>query len=106
MRIITLVFTVAFLSIMGVVFSKESDLQNVYSQTISENVIKIITNKNYQINKMYLDGNLSPIGWSKDGYFAYAEYAIETLRENQNEIQCTIKSMSTVYIMNTIKNNK
>ncbi|GHV58483.1 hypothetical protein AGMMS49579_26080 [Spirochaetia bacterium] len=38
------------------------------------NVIKITTNKDYHINKMYLDGNFSPIGWSKDGYFAYAEY--------------------------------
>jgi hypothetical protein len=24
------------------------------------------------VNKMYIDGNLSPIGWSKDGKFAYA----------------------------------
>ncbi|GHU25866.1 hypothetical protein FACS1894172_14760 [Spirochaetia bacterium] len=62
-------------------------------------VIKITTNKDYHINKMYLDGNFSPIGWSKDGYFAYAEYFEGKPGSCGKGARDEI---SAVYIMNTV----
>jgi hypothetical protein len=47
---------------------------------------------------MYLDGNLIPIGWSKDGFFAYAEYAEYT----RGSTGIDKINRSAVCIMNTI----
>jgi hypothetical protein len=44
---------------------------------------------------MYLDGNLAPIGWSRNGYFAYAEYM--THADSFGEVK-----WSTVYVINII----
>lgn len=70
----------------------------LFSQNISTDFISITTNNSYRINKMYLDGNFSPIGWSHDGFFAYAEYA----RKTTNDYGAIIVNKSAVYIMNTI----
>lgn len=69
-----------------------------YSHDMSNDFTRITTNNDYPINRMYLDGNFSPIGWSKDGFFAYAEYAKETT----NDYGAIISNKSAVYIMNTI----
>jgi hypothetical protein len=45
-----------------------------FSQVFSDNYINLTTNDKYIISKMYLDGNLVPIGWSRDGKIAFAQY--------------------------------
>lgn len=69
-----------------------------YSQDRSNNFVSITSNSDYPINRMYLDGSFSPIGWSKNGFFAYAEYAEYTT----DDVGAVIENKSAVYIMNTI----
>jgi hypothetical protein len=45
---------------------------NVFSVFISNDNYITIDDPEYRIEKMYLDGHISPIGWSRNGHFAYA----------------------------------
>jgi hypothetical protein len=45
-----------------------------FSQIDSHDFISLTINSNYKVNKMYLDGHLSPIGWSQGGYIAFARW--------------------------------
>jgi hypothetical protein len=46
----------------------------VFAQIETNDVIRLTSNQDYIVNTMYLDGNLAPIGWSRDGKLAYAYF--------------------------------
>jgi hypothetical protein len=46
----------------------------IFAQNRLGETIRLTSNENYIVNKMYLDGNFTPIGWSRDGKIAYAVY--------------------------------
>jgi hypothetical protein len=47
---------------------------NVFSEFMKNTNYITIDDPEYKIEKLYLDGNFSPIGWSKNGHFAYARF--------------------------------
>jgi len=47
---------------------------NIYSEFITNENFITINDLEFRIEKLYLDDNISPIGWSKNGQFAYAQY--------------------------------
>jgi hypothetical protein len=62
------------MKIIGIIILLLNIAFSGFSQIPSNNYINLTTNDKYIINKMYLDGNLVPIGWSRDGKIAFAQY--------------------------------
>jgi hypothetical protein len=65
-------------------------LSIAFSQINSGQYVSLVSNNEYIIKKMYLDGHSSPIGWSRSGYIAYAR----VLHGVPNHCQ--------IFVMNTI----
>jgi hypothetical protein len=69
-------FVIVFLNISVYIFSQNNTsfkYGNVFSIFIANDNYITIDDPEYRIEKMYLDGNISPIGWSRNGHFAYAQ---------------------------------
>ena len=47
---------------------------NAFSEFQSNTNFISIDDPEYRIERLYLDGNFSPIGWSRNGHFAYARF--------------------------------
>jgi hypothetical protein len=50
---------------------------NAFSEFQSNTNFITVDDPEYRVEKLYLDGNFSPIGWSRKGHFAYARFKDE-----------------------------
>jgi hypothetical protein len=74
---------------------------NVYNNLITNSVFIKIEDNKYPINKLFLDGSLSPFGWSENGYMVFAQF-----REGNNFDVSSVKilSINSNEVINEINN--
>jgi hypothetical protein len=53
--------------------AKIPEYKNIFNDFLLNNNYITIDDPEYKIEKLYLDGNISPIGWSRNGHLAYAQ---------------------------------
>jgi hypothetical protein len=69
-----------------------NNFSNIYSAYLSNSNYIIIDDLEYGSFKIYLDGNISPIGWSNKGHFAFAQFSYDI----DNNPYSRIKIFNTV----------